>query len=249
MLDKEFLKKLKQTDVSIDSAKTKARMTAIWKTCGKAGRKEMADMIDGAVSTFHAAALKGRVSVKLAIPMAVVGDVDPAYLTGATDDPSICTDEKISAFLAANGYGVPKTPSRRGRPKAEKAKAAPAKAKTPRKRKTKAEDIAEAGAPTEEIDDAPEYFPELSDVEDIPVITWAGEPDDGLEDTVYIDPELAELLEMADEKIAGFDPDKFAALDDLSFSDLEILIRSLEIKMSASDSARTLMRLVRLLLV
>ena len=99
MVDKEFLKKIKQTNVSADSAKTKERMSVVWKSSGKDGWQQMADMIDGAVSTFKTAVMEGRVSVKLAIPMAIVGDVDPAYLTAETDEQSSCTDKKIDAFL------------------------------------------------------------------------------------------------------------------------------------------------------
>ncbi|MCL2352292.1 MAG: hypothetical protein FWC55_07140 [Firmicutes bacterium] len=246
-MNKEFLKKLKQTDISADAEKTKERLAAVWNACGKEDRRRMAEMIDGAVSTFKTAVSKGRISAKLAIPMAVVGDVDPAYLTAETDAPASCTDAKIDKFLAAHGYGTPEKaekPPRRGRRKAEAAaETEKPKAKPRRKRKSAAEKAAEVFIAMEEA------AADEPDLEEIPVIAWAGDSDEYVSDAAYVDPDISELLVMADEKIAAFDPDKFAALDDLSFSDIEVLIRSLEIRACASDSARTLMRLVRLLLV
>jgi len=236
MLDTSFIKGLKQTNVSVDSAKTKERLSAVWKTCGKDGRQRMADMVDGAVSTYHTAVLKGKLSVKLAIPAAIVANVDPAYLTAETDEPSSCTDERIDDFLASHGYAR------------QASGAAPVQ-----KRRGRRSSKAQAGAARLSAQEAAELFSEdegIAEIERIPVITWTEDAaDEGIADAVFDDPEVAELLAMADEKIASFDPAKFMALDDFSSSDIEVLLRALEIRMNASDNARILMRLVRLLLV
>lgn len=104
MIDTEFIKKLKQTNASVDKDKTIERVKAQWKKATNATKQQLLELADISRATIYRIYNTGAISVKTAVPLAMLLDVDPRYLTGQSDQAATCTDESLWNFLLDHGY-------------------------------------------------------------------------------------------------------------------------------------------------
>ena len=105
MINERVIRKLKQTNISENPGKTKARIRELWKTSSKAKKHIVEETAGVSRATIYRAYNTGSVSAKLVVPMAQNFNVDPYYLTGKTDQIGECTNEKLVKFLTGLGYG------------------------------------------------------------------------------------------------------------------------------------------------
>jgi hypothetical protein len=122
MINGEFIRSLKQTNVSVDAEKTKARTTSAWRSAPREVQKTILDLAGVSRTTIHRAYKMGTISAKLTLSMAQVLNMDPFYFTGETDSPGECGDELLKQFLERHGYGKVSTLRASGRSKTAGAK-------------------------------------------------------------------------------------------------------------------------------
>lgn len=136
MPDSAVIKQLKQTNISADAAKTKERVSALWKSASSADKKEVTKLADIATSTVYRVTSTGSLSAKIAYALAQVLRENPFYLTAETDERGDFSEDVLSDFLTAHGYSAVareakrtrrRAPAgtRRGRGKAAQPKTAP----------------------------------------------------------------------------------------------------------------------------
>jgi hypothetical protein len=124
MVDKALFEELKQTNVSKDAGKTKVRLREIWKDLEVSKRAEIMDLSGLKKFTVERSYKNGNISAKLALAVAHVLEINPNFLTGASDDREGYSDEIIRKFLTDNNYGKlleritkpPKRPYNRKKP-------------------------------------------------------------------------------------------------------------------------------------
>ncbi|GHU60519.1 hypothetical protein FACS1894171_2080 [Clostridia bacterium] len=104
MLNQEYIKNLKRTNVSADPDKTKERIEALWKPAPKEIKDKIEKLAGVVRTTIYRCYHTGNVSAKLVVPMAELLGVDPFYISGETDEQGECTDQLIEDFLLAKGY-------------------------------------------------------------------------------------------------------------------------------------------------
>lgn len=104
MIDENVIKRLKQTNVSVDPAKTKKRVYELWRSSSKAKKRTIEETAGISRATIYRVYNTGSVSAKLAVPMSQNFNVDPYYLIGEADVSNECTDEILIAFLKGLGY-------------------------------------------------------------------------------------------------------------------------------------------------
>jgi hypothetical protein len=146
MLTNENIKKLKQTNVSVDAELTKGRVKA---ALGAATReqKRRIDTLAGLKRTsINRVYATGNISAKIALAIAQILELDPAWLTGESESRGEYSAAVANAFLTAKGYkAMAEMP------------APPAKRKYTRKPKPEAMAPAAQEAPAEP--EAPEAVP------------------------------------------------------------------------------------------
>ncbi|MCL2487339.1 MAG: hypothetical protein FWE80_01500 [Oscillospiraceae bacterium] len=104
MLSTDFIKQLKQSNVSVDKEKTIARVKALWQSTSNAGKQQLLELADISRATIYRIYNTGVISVKTAVPLAMVLGGDPYYLAGKTDEAAAYSDELIKSFLVEHGY-------------------------------------------------------------------------------------------------------------------------------------------------
>jgi hypothetical protein len=106
MFNSEFIKKLKQTNLSSNAGKTKTRLLQIWKSATRAQQAEIIELAGVARTAVHRSYKNGNISAKIAVPVAQVMNVSPFYLTGEADKPEECSQELMREFLVKYNYGA-----------------------------------------------------------------------------------------------------------------------------------------------
>ena len=87
MLTPKQFELLKKKNISVDAEKTKARVTATFKTTTKTQRDEILTLSGlSTQNTFYATEKSGVVSAKAVLALAQVLEISPYYLTGESDD-------------------------------------------------------------------------------------------------------------------------------------------------------------------
>jgi hypothetical protein len=105
MYDSKIITQLKQTNVSIDAEKTKARVADVWKKASKDDKSTIAALAGVNQSSIARAYKTGNISAKLIVPLAQTLNVNPFYLTGDTDEFGENSAELLKEFLEKFGYG------------------------------------------------------------------------------------------------------------------------------------------------
>jgi hypothetical protein len=104
MLEQSNFADMKQISVGKDEEKVRARLREEWLPLTKPQR---ADVLNLSGLTSYAVTRsyeKGRVSLKLALALAQSLHINPYYLTGASDERDLFSDELAIQFLADYGH-------------------------------------------------------------------------------------------------------------------------------------------------
>jgi len=104
MLSAENIQSLKQTNISIDGDKTKARAEALWKAAKSAQKQEIRALADVVAATVYRIYNTGSISAKLAIAFAQALNVSPFYLTGEADEPGAFAEADLLRLLEQQNY-------------------------------------------------------------------------------------------------------------------------------------------------
>jgi len=104
VFDETVIRKLKQSNVSVDAEKTKERTETLWKTLSRKDKQAVIALADISSATIYRIYNTGSISAKLAVPLAQTLNVSPLYLTGASDEQGECNDEVLKEFLTDHGY-------------------------------------------------------------------------------------------------------------------------------------------------
>ena len=110
MIDARLVQRLKQTNISEDGEKTKARVQKLWKSASKDQKHAIEETAGISRATIYRVYNTGSVSAKLVTPMSVNFNVNPKYLTGEIDEPGECTVDSLVEFLKKHGYDSLLTP-------------------------------------------------------------------------------------------------------------------------------------------
>ena len=104
MINQQILQKLKQTNVSVDTQKTKTRVYELWGSANREQKNNIEEMAGISRASLYRVYTKGSISAKVAVPMAKYFNVDPRYLTGEVDEAGECSDSIIVKFLSNLEY-------------------------------------------------------------------------------------------------------------------------------------------------
>ena len=171
MLTTPQIKSLKQVNISVDAEVTKQRVEQVWKSAKNATKNDVVALAGCAKNTVYRVFSTGSVSIKLAIAIGQVLNVNPFYLTGEADEPGEFTEALLLQILEQHGYK--KLLAEIAPPPAEEAKP---KRKYTRKAKL-IEEAAPAPEPEAEEEAAPEPEPQPeSEPELEPVAVAVEEP-------------------------------------------------------------------------
>ena len=126
----ELVSKLKQSNVSKDGDKTKARVKPLWRAANKDQREAILSLADVKDVSIRRVYVTGSISAKLASAISRTLNVNPYYLTGQVDEVgeysegllvALLKDHKYDSLLAEAGLiGI--VEKKRGRRKATTAK-------------------------------------------------------------------------------------------------------------------------------
>jgi len=104
MLEADHIQKLKQTNISIDGAKTKERVEKLWKAAAAEQKEAILQLAGVIAATIYRVYRTGSISAKLAVPLAQTLKVNPFYLTGQEDEPGEFSDDALRKLLLKHGY-------------------------------------------------------------------------------------------------------------------------------------------------
>ncbi|MCL2855834.1 MAG: hypothetical protein FWE21_09495 [Defluviitaleaceae bacterium] len=110
MIKAEFIKKMKQSNVSKDAEKTIARLKEVWKGLSKAQREQVLDFSGVTKFAIERSYKVGALSAKVVVAIAQVAEIYPQYLTGESDEKTVSGDLTaiVTDFLKELGYKVGK---------------------------------------------------------------------------------------------------------------------------------------------
>lgn len=105
MLSLDVIKKLDSNSISQDEGKVRERLYKLWEEGSKL-QKSRAVLIGGYTDTkaFSAARSNGRISVRMAISLALAFDINPFYINGFADFKIKLTVDQINRFLKRYGF-------------------------------------------------------------------------------------------------------------------------------------------------
>jgi predicted membrane-bound mannosyltransferase len=131
LLDKEKFNKMKQIGVGKDSEKIKERLKAVWLPLKRPQREEILTLAGLSKHAASSSYENGSISLKLTLAVAQTQQINPYYLTGASDDKDDYSEEVVKQFLTEHKHGdltIEEKPKRKyeRRPKPEAVPAAPA---------------------------------------------------------------------------------------------------------------------------
>lgn len=127
MISERTIKRLKQSNVSVDGDKTKVRVNELWKSASKSQKNAVEEEAGISRATIYRVYKTGSISAKLVVPMAQNFNVDPNYLTGKSNEASTCSDELLIEFLTELGYTkIMTTEAQKGKRRGAKQKTEPA---------------------------------------------------------------------------------------------------------------------------
>jgi len=104
MVTLALIQQLKQSNISKDGPKTSARVQEIWKAASAAQKQAVCDLSGSAKATVYRIFKTGGISVKLALAISQVLNLDPRYLTGEVDERGAYADADVAKFLSRLGY-------------------------------------------------------------------------------------------------------------------------------------------------
>ena len=104
LLTGEFMKNLKQANVSKDTEKTKERIRADFSAASASQKRTIVETSGQAQNSFYRVYKTGTTNARLVIALANELNVSPFFYTGETDEKEACSDELLRQFLEEHGY-------------------------------------------------------------------------------------------------------------------------------------------------
>ncbi|MDL2288657.1 hypothetical protein LJC32_04675, partial [Oscillospiraceae bacterium OttesenSCG-928-F05] len=90
-------------NISMDGDKTKSRVEAAWKPATREQKQEIEELCGLKRVSIQRVYKTGSISVKIALAMAQVLDIDPFYLVGESEEPGTCTEEALTELFLRHG--------------------------------------------------------------------------------------------------------------------------------------------------
>lgn len=104
MFDKEFIARLRKTNISKNEALTKDRVVTVWDSSSREQQHEVLALADVSMNTLYRVRRTGVISARIAIAMGQALNVSPYYLIGADVVFSEFNFDAAKKFLAERGY-------------------------------------------------------------------------------------------------------------------------------------------------
>jgi len=101
---KELVSKLKQSNISKDGDKTKARVKPLWKAANNEQRKVILALADVKDVSVRRAYVTGSISAKLVAAISLAMNVNPYFLTGQVDEAGEYSDTQLVELLKDHKY-------------------------------------------------------------------------------------------------------------------------------------------------
>jgi len=101
---KELVSKLKQSNISKDGDKTKARVKPLWRAANKDQRETLLSIADVKDVSVRRAYVTGSISAKLVAAISQTLNVNPYYLTGQVDEAGEYSEALLVELLKDNKY-------------------------------------------------------------------------------------------------------------------------------------------------
>jgi hypothetical protein len=220
MLKPEYIKELKQTNVSESPEKTMERLKAVWKPLSGPKREEILSLSGLVKASIERAYKTGNVSAKILTAVGQVLSLDPYYLAGKSDEQRPFDDALLIQFLTELGYEVGKGDiARLRKAKTEPVAAVPADV-------TVTEEPGEAESPADAVPvDTSEEAPDM-------------QPSPGQIDYSVVFNELSKL-----------DADAKKKLDGLTEESIVLLLKSLTVQADFSEDKKNRLALIKYLLL
>lgn len=105
MLSETIIRKMKQTNISVNPEETKQRVKNLWKSATSDEKAAVEALAGVSRSTVARIYKTGSISAKLTIPIAQTLNTDPYYLTGESDERGAYTDSTLQSFMQEHNYG------------------------------------------------------------------------------------------------------------------------------------------------
>ena len=105
----DFVKELKQTNVSENAEKTMERLRSIWMSITAPEREEILSLTGLKKASIQRAYKTGNVSAKILAAVAQVLSIDPYYLAGMSDEQRPFDNNLLIQFLTELNYEVGKS--------------------------------------------------------------------------------------------------------------------------------------------
>ena len=100
----ELVSKLKQSNISKDGDKTKARVKPLWKAASKDKRETILSLADVKEVSIRRAYTTGSISAKLAAAISRTLNVNPYFLTGQVDEAGKYSETLLVELLKEHKY-------------------------------------------------------------------------------------------------------------------------------------------------
>lgn len=104
MLSLDIMKQIKQSNVSKDAEKTKARIKEAFSTAPKDIKAAIISQTTQNRNTIYRAINTGNASGRIVLAFAEVLDISPFYFTGEIDNKLPCSTKAVKFFLSEHGY-------------------------------------------------------------------------------------------------------------------------------------------------
>ena len=104
MLTTAQIKSLKQVNISVDPEKTKERVQQVWKAAKNVIKNDTVALAGCSKGTVYRVFDTGSISIKLAIAIGQVMNVNPYYLTGELEDQGSFSEILLLQILDQYGY-------------------------------------------------------------------------------------------------------------------------------------------------
>jgi hypothetical protein len=237
MFDQTVYGKIKQTNVSKDQDKTKERVEAIWKSCKKPVKNAVLELADVNDSSYYRIYQTGTISVKLALALAQIVNIDPYYLTGESDEQSEFSEELGKDFLKAKGYNDLVIEYERSKPKTRKR----------RKHIAEGEGIPAAAETANDLDDWNSEADDAYVVQEYDLPVNSDELPD--KDTHKSSSAVKAVIDAFNASYATLTFDQMNCINNLAPDEVEILLKSKLIKAKADSEAIAALKVIKLLLL
>jgi len=236
MFNAESIKQFTQANISTDKEKTSERTRALWFSIGKSQRQDILDLAGVTKYTVQRSYKEGNISAKLVAAISQTLKVNPAYLTGESDESHGFSNVGLAKYLEV------KTDKKGKAAKAAKAAKTVGKGRPGRKKAVLAETaqpaLEEAVAPASVV--KPGRKPRKSQATTATVSTTAA--------AAAANTEVASADSVA-ALARSISSVKYDKINKISDDELSLLLNSLILKAKFNGNSEDLLKLIKYILV